>query len=184
MNLKILCAWLAWTDIMTPLRYIFSWTSFRTLVVFHWSHSVAFLLHTLQTPRGTTYPCSWQCTCRSREEGVCRMPRASSCAKGESHQPWSWNGCVWRGSVVQEMAVRLLGEKCHQNPWMNPSLCIKEEEKLLLFRALQHGEEGVQPTTVYPWAPFLHFQVGYHPVIHPGLRASHGLCVVLTSLAE
>lgn len=96
------------------------------------------------------------------------------------------NGHVGRGSIVQGLAARLLGKKCLQNPQMNPSLC--KRVGALLFRALQHVKEGVQPTPVSPWAPFLHLHIRYHitPMwdtpMHPDFRVSHSLCEVLTSL--
>lgn len=60
---------------------------------------------------------------------------------------------VERGRVVQGVAARLSGEHCLQNPWINPSLCMRNGEKLLLFQALEDREEGVQATVVYVWAP-------------------------------
>lgn len=62
---------------------------------------------------------------------------------------------------MQGVAARLSGEKRLQNPWINPSLWMRDGEKLQLFQALQDREEGVQATVVYPWAPFLHLHFQY-----------------------
>lgn len=67
------------------------------------------------------------------------------------------SGHVGRRSIVQGLAARLLGKKCLQNPQMNPPT-----DGALLFRALQHVKECVQPTTVYLWAPFLHLHLRCH----------------------
>lgn len=59
---------------------------------------------------------------------------------------------------------------------MDEPIPLHNEEKLLLVRRLQHGEEGIQPITGEPQALFLHLHTGYH--------ITHRICVVLTSLPE
>lgn len=139
------------------LSYTLTQTSPPTLMVFPWFCCFP-IVYSLDAA-GPIYPRLWQC---SRAEGVCRVLRAGSYAKGESCQLRNWNVCGGEEELCKGWLQGSWGRSISKIRGLTHPFAQKMEKKFLLFRAFQHGEEGVQSTTVYPRAPFQHLHVGYH----------------------
>lgn len=183
MNLKILCARLAWTAIMTPLIYIFTdqlphlgsfpLVSFCCFSAAYPSdaqrdHLPPFVaVHVPQQRRGCLQDAQGQLLCQGWEPPAMEL---------------KWL-CVERKRCAGD-GCQALGGEVSPKSMDEPIPLHKRGRKALAIQGSSAWGGGCGTHNSLPRAPFLHFQVGYHPVMHPSLRESHGLCVVLTSLAE
>lgn len=93
MNLKVLCARLTWTVNMTPLIYIFT-DQPPHFGGFPWSHSVAFLMCTLQMLGGLPTPVHGSARAAAEKRAFARcsgpapVPMARATSRGAEMAVW------------------------------------------------------------------------------------------------